>query len=184
MPGPPYSAGKIVPSKPSLPNSLMVARGNSRASSHSMTWGRISRSANSRTLFLRCSCSSFSWKSNESSKWRLPCYASPRQTGKEGQLFDLNMMRESGKVTLGAEHARCSGPHVYWLFLRCEWICQPTDWSSENGRDRLFRFGTASEDAGATWLQRGNARRLRLRAGGRGQSGGSPFPAARAARPE
>ena len=38
-------------------------QGKLPASSHSITWGAISRSANSRTLFLSCSCSSFSWKS-------------------------------------------------------------------------------------------------------------------------
>src|SRR5437016_13757709 len=63
MPAPPYSGGKIIPRKPSLPSSLMVAIGKSPASSHVMTLGLISRSANSRTLFFNCSCSSFSWKS-------------------------------------------------------------------------------------------------------------------------
>src|SRR5579864_9163902 len=63
MPAPPYSGGKIIPSIPSLPSSLMVASGNSPASSHFMTLGLISRSANSRTLFFSCSCSSFSRKS-------------------------------------------------------------------------------------------------------------------------
>src|SRR5215467_4789658 len=63
MPAPPYSVGKMIPSSPSLPSSLIVANGNSPASSHFITLGRISRSANSRTLFCRCSCSSFSWKS-------------------------------------------------------------------------------------------------------------------------
>src|SRR5450631_2267931 len=41
----------------------MVASGNSPASSHLRTLGAISRCANSRTLFLSCSCSSLSWKS-------------------------------------------------------------------------------------------------------------------------
>ena len=39
MPAPPYSGGKTIPSNPSLPSSLMVARGNSPASSHFMTLG-------------------------------------------------------------------------------------------------------------------------------------------------
>src|ERR1700692_456468 len=63
MPAPPYSGGKMMPSSPSLPSSLIVARGNSLASSHFITFGATSRSANSRTVFLRCSCSSFNWKS-------------------------------------------------------------------------------------------------------------------------
>src|SRR5208283_4035919 len=63
MPAPPYSVGKIVPNKPSLPSSLIVARGNSPGSSHFMTLGAISRSAKSRTIFFSCSCSSESWKS-------------------------------------------------------------------------------------------------------------------------
>src|SRR4051812_39747073 len=67
-PAPPYSCGKMMPINPSLPNSLMVCSGNSDFSSHSITCGLISRSANSRTDFLRASCSSFSWKSTRSSK--------------------------------------------------------------------------------------------------------------------
>src|SRR5215467_6677279 len=63
MPAPPYSTGKTVPISPSLPSSLIVASGNSPASSHFITCGAISRSANSRTLFFSCSCSSLSWKS-------------------------------------------------------------------------------------------------------------------------
>src|SRR5271157_2834572 len=65
MPAPPYSGGKIAPIRPSLPSSLIVARGNSAASSHFMMLGAISRSANSRTLFFRWSCSSLSWKSKK-----------------------------------------------------------------------------------------------------------------------
>src|ERR1039457_268759 len=65
MPAPPYSGGKIVPSRPSLPSSLIVASGNSQASSQRMTFGAISRSANSRTVFFNCSCSSFNWKSKD-----------------------------------------------------------------------------------------------------------------------
>src|SRR5271165_948431 len=63
MPAPPYSAGKIVPSSPNLPSSLMVARGKSPGSSHFITLGAISRCAKSRTIFFNCSCSSESWKS-------------------------------------------------------------------------------------------------------------------------
>src|SRR5271165_1905591 len=63
MPAPPYSTGKMVPSSPSLPSSLTVSSGNSPGSSHFMTLGAISRSANSRTIFFSCSCSSESWKS-------------------------------------------------------------------------------------------------------------------------
>src|ERR1035441_454526 len=72
MPEPPYSTGKIVPSSPSLPSSFTVSSGNSLASSHFMTLGAISRSANSRTIFFNCSCSSESWKSTGPS----PCRAS------------------------------------------------------------------------------------------------------------
>src|SRR5208337_4901676 len=63
MPALPYSVGKIVPISPSLPSSLMVTRGNSAGSSHFITLGAISRSAKSRTIFFKCSCSSESWKS-------------------------------------------------------------------------------------------------------------------------
>jgi hypothetical protein len=38
----------------------------------------------------------------------------PSANRKEGQLFDLNMMEESGKVTLGADRAGCGKHHVYW----------------------------------------------------------------------
>src|SRR3974377_868811 len=63
MPEPPYSVGKTVPSSPSLPSSLTITIGKSLASCHFMTRGPISRSANSRTIFFNCSCSSESWKS-------------------------------------------------------------------------------------------------------------------------
>src|ERR1700761_4756593 len=62
-PAPPYSAGKIMPSTPMRPSSLIVSKGKWLASSHFITLGRISRSANSRMDFLSCSCSSVSWKS-------------------------------------------------------------------------------------------------------------------------
>src|SRR5207245_7193906 len=54
MPAPPSSAGKTTPIRPSLPSSLIVENGKSPASSHLRTLGAISRSANSRTLFLDC----------------------------------------------------------------------------------------------------------------------------------
>src|SRR5579862_3817004 len=81
MPAPPYSCGKTTPSKPILPSSLMVASGNSPASSHSMTCGLISRSANSRTLFFSCSCSSFSRKSTVPSSTRGTAVRQFRSTG-------------------------------------------------------------------------------------------------------
>src|SRR6266700_6123258 len=65
IPAPPSSAGNTTPSRPSLPSSLTVASGKSPASSHLRTCGAISRSANWRTLFLSCSCSSLSWKSTD-----------------------------------------------------------------------------------------------------------------------
>src|SRR5216683_962482 len=69
IPAPPSSCGNTTPISPSLPSSLMVASGNSPASSHLRTLGAISRCANSRTLFLSCSCSSLSWKSKAVSYW-------------------------------------------------------------------------------------------------------------------
>src|SRR5438477_4511984 len=63
IPAPPSSAGKMIPIRPSLPNSLTVASGYSPASSHFMTCGAISRAAKSRTLRRKCCCSSLSWKS-------------------------------------------------------------------------------------------------------------------------
>src|SRR5579864_2094380 len=78
MPAPPYSGGKTVPSRPSLPSSLIVDRGKSPASSHFITLGAISRSANSRTVFLSCCCSSFSRKSKippMKRKLHIPRYA-------------------------------------------------------------------------------------------------------------
>src|ERR1019366_2989990 len=63
MPAPPYSTGKMVPIRPSLPNSLTVSSGKVPGSSHFITLGAISRSAKSRTIFFNCSCSSESWKS-------------------------------------------------------------------------------------------------------------------------
>src|SRR6266567_847413 len=65
IPAPPSSAGNTMPISPSLPSSLTVESGKSPASSHLRTCGAISRSANSRTLFFSCSCSSFSWKSTD-----------------------------------------------------------------------------------------------------------------------
>src|ERR1700680_3420569 len=70
IPAPPKSCGKMTPINPSLPSSLIVESGNSPASSHLRTLGAISRSANSRTLFLSCSSSSLSWKSKSYSSGR------------------------------------------------------------------------------------------------------------------
>src|SRR6266403_3601277 len=72
MPAPPYSAGKMEPMRPSLPISFTVSAGKCEPSSHFMTLGAISRSANSRTLFFKCNCSSLRWKSKMPSPFRLP----------------------------------------------------------------------------------------------------------------
>src|SRR5512144_1776505 len=56
-PAPPYFSGKIVPRKPSSPILANTARGKCCASSHSMTWGRISASANSRAAWRIACCS-------------------------------------------------------------------------------------------------------------------------------
>ncbi len=54
----------ITPSIPSSPRRATTSRGKTWASSHSMTCGAISDSANSRTIFLTASWSSESWKPN------------------------------------------------------------------------------------------------------------------------
>src|SRR5215471_3641382 len=89
MPEPPYSEGKTIPSRPSLPNSLMTASGNSLASSHFMTLGAISRSANSRTIFFSCSCSSESWKSKARLHVRL-CSAFLNASPRTGETSGYN----------------------------------------------------------------------------------------------
>src|ERR1700691_2300200 len=53
----------------------------------------------------------------------------PTGKRKEGQLFDLNMMEESGKVTGGAVRSECGTPHVYWRYECLKKDDQPTDWS-------------------------------------------------------
>src|SRR5277367_2909432 len=63
MPAPPYCSGKITPRKPISASLGMISEGNVEASSHSITCGAISPSANSRTVRRRCCCSSVSEKS-------------------------------------------------------------------------------------------------------------------------
>src|SRR5580698_706972 len=62
MPAPPSSSGKITPISPISPSFFTTACGNSLFSSHSLTCGATSRSANARTSRLNCSCSSVSPK--------------------------------------------------------------------------------------------------------------------------
>src|SRR5215471_11386975 len=61
-PAPPYSSGKMTPSSPISASFGIISIGKCEASSHSITWGAISPSANSRTLRRSCCCSSVSWK--------------------------------------------------------------------------------------------------------------------------
>src|SRR5882762_4064891 len=53
----------MTPSKPISPSLGINSDGKREASSHSITWGAISDSANSRTLRRRCCCSSVKEKS-------------------------------------------------------------------------------------------------------------------------
>src|ERR1051325_7052745 len=69
MSDPPYSTGKMLAISPRRPSSFTVSSGKCEASSHSMTCGRISRSANSRTLLRSCCCSSVNSKSIGSSRF-------------------------------------------------------------------------------------------------------------------
>src|SRR5438132_108050 len=113
IPAPPSSAGNTTPISPSLPSSLIVASGKSPASSHLRTLGPISRSANSRTLFLSCSCSSFSWKSTDLS-----------YVGKVHYIIDRRVAE--ARVPTG------------WLsgFL----LCLPEDWPRHSSRcDKYMR---------------------------------------------
>ena len=57
-PAPPYSSGTSTPIIPSSPSLRIASRGKVWASSHSMTCGAISLSANSRTILRIASCSS------------------------------------------------------------------------------------------------------------------------------
>src|ERR1700733_1400990 len=65
MPAPPYFSGKITPRNPISASLGMISEGNFEASSHSMTCGAISPSANSRTVRRSCCCSSVREKSIE-----------------------------------------------------------------------------------------------------------------------
>src|SRR6185437_9406168 len=58
MPAPPYFSGKMTPRKPISASLGIISEGNWEASSHSITCGAISASANSRTVRRRCCCSS------------------------------------------------------------------------------------------------------------------------------
>src|SRR5262247_51105 len=58
IPAPPYSSGKSTPINPSSPIFVKSSRGRRWPSSHSITCGLISASANSRTERLTCCCSS------------------------------------------------------------------------------------------------------------------------------
>src|ERR1700722_17040310 len=58
MPAPPSSSGKITPSNPISPSFFTTSCGNSLFSSHSLTCGAISPSANARTELCNCLCSS------------------------------------------------------------------------------------------------------------------------------
>src|ERR1700704_1992804 len=60
---PPYSSGKITPKSPISASFGMISTGKCEASSHSITCGAISPSANSRTLRRNCCCSSVNEKS-------------------------------------------------------------------------------------------------------------------------
>ena len=62
MPAPPHCSGNWMPIRPSSASFGMSALGNCCASSHSRTNGRISPSANSRTVCRSNCCSSVSWK--------------------------------------------------------------------------------------------------------------------------
>src|SRR5580658_432040 len=63
MPAPPYFSGNITPRKPISASLGMISDGKVESSSHSITWGAISPSANSRTVRRRCCCSSVREKS-------------------------------------------------------------------------------------------------------------------------
>src|SRR6266478_824740 len=62
-PAPPNCSGKITPSSPISPSFGIISTGKCEASSHSITCGAISPSANSRTLRRNCCCSSVNEKS-------------------------------------------------------------------------------------------------------------------------
>src|SRR6266404_9327740 len=62
MPAPPYSSGNKTPVRPNAASFGCSSIGKCCASSHSITCGAISASANSRTLVLICCCSSFNSK--------------------------------------------------------------------------------------------------------------------------
>src|SRR5271157_2251523 len=79
-PAPPYSSGKITPSSPISASFGRISSGKCDASSHSITCGAISPSANSRTLFRKCFCSSLNVKSTP---------ASPHHSSNTSQKFIL-----------------------------------------------------------------------------------------------
>src|SRR5262245_204811 len=60
MAAPPYASGNWIPMRPSSANFERSSGGKLCASSHALTFGRSSASANSRTLRRRSSCSSLS----------------------------------------------------------------------------------------------------------------------------
>src|SRR6202030_3234665 len=65
IPAPPYFSGKMTPRNPISASLGIISDGNLETSSHSITWGRISASANSRTLRRSCCCSSVSENSKK-----------------------------------------------------------------------------------------------------------------------
>src|SRR5215469_9209384 len=119
MPAPPYSWGNTVPISPSLPSSLTVASGKSPFSSHSMTCGLISRSANSRTLFFNCSCSSFSWKSKVASAHTgIVCSQVSAWKGDAEPEFLIKAQRPRGKKLRPEEKAEGRrNPHEHWQLV-------------------------------------------------------------------
>src|SRR5580692_2942558 len=73
MPAPPYFSGKITPRNPISASLGIISAGNLETSSHSITWGRISASANSRTVRRNCFCSSLS-ENSKSPRYKLRIY--------------------------------------------------------------------------------------------------------------
>src|SRR5258708_9446728 len=151
IPAPPSCGGKGTPSSPGSLSSLMVASGNSPASSHLRTLGAIWRCANSRTLFLSCSCSSLSWKSKEFS------YLRERLLHHRGRCWEKCVYRPVGKGRAGPmrkalrslpedslRHPQRRHKHVRRIGEKCRLI--PFDQMSQPGQRKRRRNQQQCDD--------------------------------------
>src|SRR5215469_5889783 len=104
-----------------------------------MTCGLISRSANSRTLFFNCNCSSFSRKSTAPPAHADAATQQSAPTGLNEPEFRLKHRRWKGKkLPRAAKGENGDKPHEHWRFRDSLCLSQPTGWSGNGGHDALL----------------------------------------------